>query len=649
MVRSRTSLLSRVLGTFVAFVAALAVLPVGASSASAEQRLDLRVLLISGGIGDATTDAWRTELARQGVAYTEIVKPSSSDPVRREQLVDPLDPGHGFFNGVVLGTESSLFWGGLDEVYKYEREFGVRQLDGFEYPRESVGLVGLDPAGNGTSVRGQFLLTTAGLASFPYLRGPVDFDQDSYGYPAVPTSPHFTPHLRRQSPTAELVLGVYRHPDDPSHIKAGVEEMVMTSNYNDRSLQWRLLSRGMIDWVTRGAHLGYVRSYLANQVDDVLLPNDLWSVTHNCTPGHDDPGCTAPAATVRMTAKDVQAVVAWQRNRGFTLDMTFNGHGYAARGDGLSSELVKNKAAFRWTNHTWSHTFLGRPCLSYDTTTSPATCTSQGDWPSTDFIASEIKQNQDFAARLKLPIDRTELVTGEHSGLDNPNMAAALRATGVTTVAADNSRQPEPYAIGEATTSPRHPSNVYYNVSTWQQLLDEYNWLYLDKRVDPVNGNCTNTSTTTCRTTPATQADFLNAESQTILDAVLSNDPRLGYSHQSNLTGDRVLLTVLDRVLTDYRSWMAANAPLITQGVAGATQEMLRKSAFDRALRAGEVEGYVQNGTMTIRTTTAVQVPVTAPSGTTEAGVAFGASYAGTRSAWKLVTPAQPLVLQLPA
>ncbi len=607
------------------------------------------MLLIAGKAGDPTTEAWRTELRRQGVAFTAIVEPTAANPVGREQLVDAADPAHGYFNAVVLGTESSLFWGGLEEVYRYEREFGVRQLDGFEYPREAVGLVGLDPTGNGGPVRGQFLLTSAGLAAFPYLRGPVDFDEHTYGYPAVPTSASFTPHLRRQSSTAELVLGVYRHPDDPSNAKAGVEEMVMTANYNDRSLQWRLLSRGMVDWVTRGAHLGYARAYLANQVDDVLLANDLWSVTHNCTSG--TPGCAAPPATVRMTAKDVQAVVNWQKQRGFTLDLAFNGDGYAARGDGLSSELVKNKAAFRWTNHTWGHANLSRPCLTYDTTSTPATCSAFGDWPTTDTIVSEIDKNKDLAKRLGLPIDARELVTGEHSGLDNPNIAAALSATEIATIAADNSRQPKPYQVGPATTSPRHPSNVYYNAATWQQLLDEYNWTYLARSVDPANGNCVDTSTTTCRTTPATQTEFLAAESRTFLSQVLANDPRVGYSHQANLSGDRVLLTVLDRVLNDYRTWMSTNAPLITQGVAGATRELQRKAAFDKALDAGQITGHVQGGGMTISTTATLDVPVTAPLNTAVdgTGTAFGTPYAGTASAWRTITPGAPLVLKLPA
>jgi hypothetical protein len=66
-------------------------------------------------------------------------------------------------------------------------------------------------------------------------------------------------------------------------------------------------------------------------------------------------------------------------------------------------------------------------------------------------------------------------VTGEHSGVENPNMPSALNATGVTTFAQDASRQPRQYSLGGALGAPRYPSNVYYNASNWPDELNEYN------------------------------------------------------------------------------------------------------------------------------------------------------------------------------
>ena len=45
-------------------------------------------------------------------------------------------------------------------------------------------------------------------------------------------------------------------------------------------------------------------------------------------------------------------------------------------------------------------------------------------------------------------------------------------------------------------------------------------------------GHCADTSATTCRTTPATEADLLASESHIMLSHVLANNPRVGYAHQ---------------------------------------------------------------------------------------------------------------------
>ena len=100
---------------------------------------------------------------------------------------------------------------------------------------------------------------------------------------------------------------------------------MVSAAYND-SMQWfNTVGHGIVSWMTRGIHLGYHRSYLDVQVDDVLLPDSRWSVDGNCTPGDDcvDPAVTTP--DIRMTAADVQRLVAWQKANDFRLDMVFNG------------------------------------------------------------------------------------------------------------------------------------------------------------------------------------------------------------------------------------------------------------------------------------------------------------------------------------
>jgi hypothetical protein len=573
--------------------------------------------------------------------------------VTRDQLVNPASQDmHGYFNGVILGTDSSLFWGGLDEVFRYEREFGVRQLDGFEYPRAQVGQVELDDTSADRNLAGKTAsVTTGGRTVLPYLRGPVPLDRSAYGYLAVPTSGDFTPYVTVNN-GANPILGVYQHPADDgtgSDPRAGVAEMVMTINYNDTMLHWRLLSRGMLAWVTKGAHLGLARNYLANHVDDVFVSNSTWNTEANCTPGGPPGECsddTLPVREVRMTPADVDATIAWQKKYGIKLDMAFNASG-AGNGDALTQSLLKNKSSFRWINHTWSHLYLG--CQAYnvagDATSGCAT------WMSAANISSEISQNLNWAQKNNLPSFRKqELVTGEHSGLDNPNMPSALSKTGISIIASDASRQREPYAIGGAVTVPRHPSNVYYNVSTMAEQLDEYNHIYLPPSL---GGVCVNTATTTCRSSAITEAEYLDAEAATMHRHLLSNDPRVGYSHQTNLTGDRIILKVLGRVLDDYNGWFATNAPVVNPTFSESSSVLGNQSRWAQALAAGRIEAYVQGGQITIRNTgsAAVTVPVTAPAGTKIGATTadFGAAYAGSRSAWQSLAAGATLTLAVPA
>lgn len=738
----------------------LTVLFVGAvapgATAAAGQRLDLKVLLIGGSAGDPTTEAWSSELSREGVAYT-FVRTAAGSVL--PALTDPSDSTHGYYNGIILGTSSSSL-GNLDSVYAYERTFGVRQVDGYEFPNAAVGLT--YSAVVPTPFTAQ--VTAAGKGVFNYLAGPVPMDAGSYvynAYEANPISNNFVRYLTE--PSGLTIGGFYTHTgqDPAADNKAGVQEVVLTFNYNDQMTQFRLLSHGLITWVTRGVHLGYERNWLGNQVDDVLLSNSLWSTTLHCTPGETnpaDPNCPlgtggdVNAPEVRMTPADVTAVTAWEKNN-IKLDLAFNGSG-ASSSDPLTTSLLSNKPFFGWVNHTWSHPYLG--CQSYNPISAPAqpiivadsstgslssgsdysysvtaltaygettasatstvtlasgataanvswaavplatgyhvygrtpsgalglidsttatrfvddgttpvgraapTTNTAGDpslgcgtWVPTGTIVSEISKNQTFAKTNKLPaFTAASLVTGEHSGLDNPNMPAALLQTGISTVGDDASRFPAQRVVGPATTSPRYPSNIYYNVSAWAQLIDEYNTIYLPPGPNGTGGRCVNTSTTTCLSAPATKESILASETTIMLRHVLTNDPRLGYSHQSNLTGDRLILALLGNVLSHYRSWFSSNTPVVTPDLATTAAELSRQATWSQAVQSGQVTASVKDGVVTVVNSSSikVQIPITVPTGTTLAGTttAFGSSYGGELSTWQSMTVGASLALQL--
>ncbi len=118
-----------------------------------------------------------------------------------------------------------------------------------------------------------------------------------------------------------------------------------------------------------------------------------------------------------------------------------------------------------------SATDPGIDCSSAAGSWLPATSTTADS-----SIEQEIGLNQAFAAANALPnYTPAAVVTGEHSGLENPNMTAALAGTGLTTFAQDGSRQPTQYALGAALGAPRYPSNIYYNAANWPDQLNEYN------------------------------------------------------------------------------------------------------------------------------------------------------------------------------
>jgi hypothetical protein len=273
--------------------------------------------------------------------------------------------------------------------------------------------------------------------------------------------------------------------------------------------------------------------------------------------------------------------------------------------------------------------------------------------PATD-IEQEIGQNDAFAATNHLPnYSPGTLVTGEHSGLENPNLAAALQATGVTTIAADASRQPQQYSFaypdgtGSAQTAPRYPSNIYYNTSNWVDEINEYNTIYVQPGVtwtyngQSETGRCENTSSTTCLTTPATEQSILTSETSIMLSHVLGNDPRVGYAHQSDLIGPAtengqdygyILLSLIDNMQAQYSSWL--NAPLTQMTDATAAEVLTEQAAW--AANEANVTATESGGNITITNDggQAVTVPVAAPAGSTVNGAAFGQPYGGTVSAW---------------
>jgi hypothetical protein len=734
--------------------ACCALLALASAPAAAAHRIDLRVLLLGASGTEPSFLAWQAQLRREGVPYDQLVATPEHTRIRAETLATGEEAK---YEAVIAATgnlvrceERGCFsaleteeWRALE---RFEATFHVRQISAYIYPAPEFGLNWPTAAGLMEGVEAS--LTTAGRSAFPYLEGPVTIGAGTYGYESTPLEAGSFTTLVTDGAGSSLV-GVYRHPD-------GREELVQTIDGNQYQTHTQLLRHGELAWVTRGTYLGEERNYLELQVDDVLLPDDVWNARTHTTD-------YAPEDAVRMTSEDVTSAVSWSRSTGLRLDMAFNGGGsdeyVAAHGeDPLERAFGSNAATFGWISHTYDHPNLD--------------CSTQA------FIEGEIDDNVDWARRAGFTVSDNELITGEHSGLanlvpgnpgtidppgfegvtpsgtggslaagrwdyaitalnergetipsiatvttsgstsevrlaweaichatsykvyrrrspegtwarleaisqperaftnegpvtivftdrggagsaasppsvngaalapygQNPAFAEALRGTGVDAIATDASK---PYPVtpteaggpaypagtsfvdGPARAIPRYPTNVYYNVATREQLLDEYNHLYLPPGL---GGVCVLTEVTTCRSSAASWEEFVSLESELIFTHMMGNDPRPHYFHQTNLAESRsreggVLYPVIEATLAEYQRYFNATAPIqqLTHTQIG---DLLADQSAWASANGATVTGYVEGSDVVVTNGGGEAVPMPI------SGTEIGSLYGGTRSGW---------------
>ncbi|MFC9318912.1 hypothetical protein ACFTWR_31650 [Streptomyces nigra] len=633
------------------------------ASAAAEPRVDLKVLVVDD--GGSAVQAITAQLKSTGIPYTTVDLNDTNRPAVTTAFLSDAVGGtpRAKYQGVVLPHEAPFGAGSAEQtaLEDFERTFGIPQVDAYTWAHPGVGLDYTTEGGWAGSLDGHEAAVTAqGRAgAFGYLDGAFTFEDndpsisESYGYAARPRA-GFTSYVDVPVPGGSgrgSLVGEYA--------ADGRRQLVVTFAYNQYQQQFRLLARGIVEWLTQGVHLGQARNYLAVHVDDVFAPDARWDTERNCTPGDIDcvGGGGEEAPPIRMTEQDAVRAAQWQRESGFRLDMVYNaGSGEewkAEHGgtDALATRLLADRNQYRWINHTYTHPFLG--CVQ-DTSTVPWSCAKNANdsvqYMSRSEISAQIRDNHTWGVTKGLPLDRTELVTGEHSGLknlpqqpvDNPNLAGALADNGVKWIASDNSRESAQRPVGSALTVPRYPMNVYYNTGTAEEMADEYNWIYTSQ-ADGGSGICESNPASTCLDEPLDVATgyaehIVPQEARAALGHAISNDPRPHYVHQSNLAEDRILYPVLDKVLADHGALFADNTPLENLRQSAIGTEFKRRDAWQSALSQNRVTAYRLGSKVTVSAPSGVQIPVTVPEGTRKQlllGTAvFGTPYAGLRSAW---------------
>lgn len=549
-----------------------------AASARAHQ-IDLKLLLITARADDPSFEAWTRALQREQIPFDAIVATADREPIHGSALSDGL---RAKYQCVVLTTSSAAMALTTEErsaLESFESTFGIRRINGYVRPSYEYGFSNAKYEGRMTGVVGS--LTSEGKSLFPYLKGPVPFSPEAYGYLAAPRpGGRGAFEVLVSGRDGVALVGICRRSN-------GRQELVMTADSNSGTIHSELLFHGMLSWATRGVFLGTQRHYLTVHIDDVFASNSR---------RHFGLQSSEPAlGAIRMQAEDAARALAWMQANNIRMELLYNGNG-ASPTDELTQALLAAREAFGWINHTWSHGNL--------------------DQASVLRIVSEIQQNIEWAEEHELPIDRSELVTGEHSGLANPNMVQALLELGVTWIGADNSSRPRQFSVGPALTVPRWPTNAYFNVGRRGEQLDEYNTIYM--------GRSPNIETTTSRMPPSTWNAYIESESSMIFKHLISNDPRPHFFHQSNLAEDGIFYDVIDPAIRFYRELI--DAPLVRLGLADIGALLLKQERWADAVAHGDVTAYLCEATVYVQASGAMEVPLT--------GTIAGSEYGGQNSGW---------------
>jgi hypothetical protein len=567
-----------------------------ASTQVVPDRMAMRLLLVSTDGEDDGTVAWRDLLGDEGVPFDELHL-SSGDALTDATL--RTEDGGARYQAIVLGDTrlaedgrpdlpSLLTDAARGAIDDYQRATGARVVGASIVPDAALPVTVPRTPSDLDGLEGR--LTSAGRAVFGYLRGPIPIE-DAFGFvPDRPTSTSIT--VLAALPDGRPLVFVSRG-------AGGTETLYVAPQVSPPVLHWRLLRHGLLGWATGGVHLGLRQLHFAMQIDDVYLPNFRWDPERNQT--------RVEAGTSRMSPDDVAFASQWIRDHDLRIDLAFNA---AGRTRAMCETLLHEKDAFGWISHTYSHRDL--------------------DDVSTDVIVDEIERNRRWGDNHDLPGFRDdELVTGAHTGLENPNMPDALERTDIDWIASDASRELEQRRLGPARTVPRYPTDIYYDASTRAEELDEYDHAYLED-CDP--------SITSCRDTPASWDEFVSIQAEAMFRHIIDGDPRTHYAHQSNLTDDRILFAPLEAMLDRYAALV--DAPLLQPTLAESGEELRRQAAWATALQRGDVEAWLGGGAVHVLSAVDVDVPIT---GASDAGP----DYAGEPTGWVRAKAGTELVVPI--
>ncbi len=642
----------------------------GAPTVGPHGGVNLNVLVVTD--GSSAVEAVKQQLTAEGLPSTVInLQQSGRQTINRGFLARTLSDGTmgGNFDGIVLPgtTFSGLSGRETAALAWYERKFGVRQVDAYSPPMANLGMA--SPPVYSGPLSGAGSVTGAGVkAGFGYLKQGFPFSGGAddaagiapFGYLANPmpgggATPLVTMSIPYSSGRGTLVW---------QYDNGGRQILGTGFGYSYGQAQFHYLAHGIVDWVTNGVNLGSWGNYLDIAYDDMFLGDAQWSPKGHCTPGDSVcPKGTPMTPTIRMQPDDVTYAVQWEKQHNFKIEFLYNG-GASQRfaKKGVDSLLVATKPvakSFYWVNHTWTHAYFG---CTQNFKVVPWQCVQSNgkiQWAaSVGLVYSQTNKNFIWAKQEGIPAEPNTLASGEYSGLrifpqqpvDNPNMLQAMADDHIKWIVLDASRDANMRPVGPALGVPRHPIDVGYDVDSIDNEVNEFNW-YNDSKADGGSGLCENSKTTMCRK-PLDNSGWLSTivpgQVQIVYSAVLNNDPRPFFMHQSNLTGDRLGYPVMDGVLAAYRAVFNSTAPILNLPTDKNGVILRNQQLWADAVKAGKITAWVQGNTVTISGPKGTPVPLTAPAGTKLGTAPYGASYSHEVSGFTTLT-SQPLKITLPS
>ena len=511
-------------------------------------KVALKVLVLSSGAGDYGLDTAVSMLKESGVPYD--VLDASQQTLTMSTLID--GSGIGRYQGIILTSNalylpdytSALDTAEWSDLFAYEKAYSVRQLALYGYP-------GVSPEDYGLRAVNSAATSTTSMQPVP---GAQSVFSDLTGTP-LPVQYAWT-----YPSTVEPVAGVVTTPlmVDPNGLVLaatstvdGRERLLLTTAQNPALMHTQLMSYGLLQWLTKGVHLGEHRRFFQADIDDYFLSGDHLNATTR----------QLEATPFRLSASDALSLRDQQTQiqqqfpvaSGFRYAMAFNGGGAninaplactdpgSSAVDGLTSVTKCIKGSFDWVNHTRDH--LRMDVMNLST------------------AYAQIIQNVNIGNKLGLTLSRKSLVTGEHSGLgnmdptddgthndddvnlpkqdlgldhSNPNVLTAAVNSRVSYLASDHSVASHWDAScptcgvqhpmnSKIFLVPRWPNNVHYHVTNPDEAMASYNSIYAPGGTRPYWDHALSYS------------EFLDKESDLGLTHILDGGAFPHYMHQTNL------------------------------------------------------------------------------------------------------------------